>query len=459
MSERSITQVVMSSLVRFTRLREKYLEKLDATDFPDALDRKLFTVVKQLVESSSPVTKESLQSYFRGQTVESLAVTLLYDSAIPEMTDSDFAEFKGAGVRSRLRMMASYIDKQTKLSNVPTSTILAEVQGMVDRLDGNTVMGLIEPEQAVENTINKIRKWAESTDEPVKFGIPEVDARLFLNRLEGFVVMAAPPSLGKTTMLCQMLKANVQRGVPCLFFTLEMSTEDIYLKLAQGEPELRGMEISSSNLQRSEFVERLEKAILKYRTMPLYIYDNIRDINVMVALSRKLSVSRGVRLTALDYIQLAQSGNESDNDVVRVSKVSEKLKLLSRADATKGYPAQTVIGLSQYNAEGQNAQSQAQQARGGQPSVTQRRRLSGVTMRWSGQVRQDADILAHLYTEDDIDNPTPEVNIFFDKYRFWRRGWEVSATFVKDRQQFLTQGLTLNQSEEVYEQQSRMVTF
>jgi replicative DNA helicase len=439
-------QVVLSSLVRFQRHRDNYLPQVSETDFEDSTSRKLFRVIKQMAETGSPITRDSLMTYFRGDAVASIQLSLLYDNTIPEVDDGSFGSFKSTGVRSRLRLMSEYINKQTRLGTVPTATILAEVQGMMDRIEGNTVMGLIEPSAAVESAIEKLRRWASDEEVPVQFGIPEVDEKLFLNRLEGFVVVAAPPSLGKTTLVSRVLRANVLRGVPSLFFTLEMSAEDIYLKLAQGEVEMQGLELNTRTIRSDADRNRIEKAILRYRDLPLYIYDGIRDFAVMSAISRKMSVTRGVKLTAMDYIQLGQTSNPGDTDVVRVSKGSETLKLLSQADQSKGYPAQTVIALSQYNAEGQNSQSN----RGGQivqqDAASQRRRLTGATMRWSGQVRQDADIIIHLYTEDDIDNPRPKINLFFDKYRHWRRGWEVETVFMKDRQIFVTEQSVIEES-------------
>jgi replicative DNA helicase len=248
-------------------------------------------------------------------------------------------------------------------------------------------------------------------------GFPELD-----NLLSGFhpsdlVILAARPSVGKTSFALDIARnAAVRHNVPVGIFSLEMSAEQIIDRMISAESYVNSWKIRTNAVHAQEDFDRIRDAIESLSKAPIFIDDKPgNNILAMRAVARRLKREHGIGLLIVDYLQLMAPTNtkNSDSMVQQVTEISRSLKSLARELEVP------VIALSQL--------SRAVEQRGGKP------RLSD--LRDSGSIEQDADVVMFIHREDknnpDSDRqniaeiliekhrngPTGRVELFFDDKR------------------------------------------
>lgn len=231
-------------------------------------------------------------------------------------------------------------------------------------------------------------------------GIPTGFAKLD-NKLAGLqkanlVILAARPSIGKTTLALDIARhVAVEEKVPVGIFSLEMSKDEIIDKLmcAQGQVSLWKLRTGklSSEGDDNDFA-RISHAMANLSESPIYIDDSASsNVMQMRTMARRLQSEKGLGLLIVDYLQLMQGNGRAESRTQEVSEISRSLKSLARE---LNIP---IIALSQL--------SRAIETRGGD----QLPRLSD--LRESGSIEQDADLVAFIHREDKIKKDSAKKNI------------------------------------------------
>jgi len=201
-----------------------------------------------------------------------------------------------------------------------------------------------------------------------------------------FVVVAARPSMGKTAFsLCIATQAALN-GYTVGFFSLEMSAQQLTLRLLSGESGLSLHSIRNGTISSHEWLE-LTSVAGKLAEMKIFI-DDTAMLNIMElrTKARKLKADHGLHILVIDYLQLLHSPNRHENRHQEVSEISRSLKSLAKE---LGIP---IIALSQLS-------------RGVDSRTDKRPILSD--LRESGAIEQDADLIMFLY-RDIVYNPEAE---------------------------------------------------
>jgi replicative DNA helicase len=201
-----------------------------------------------------------------------------------------------------------------------------------------------------------------------------------------FIVLAARPSMGKTALaLCMALEA-ARSGVATGVFSLEMSAEQLTLRLLSAESGIGHHNIRNATISSDEWVD-LTNVAAHLAELKVFIDDtamlNIMDLR---AKARKLKVEQGLQFLIIDYLQLLHSTKKHENRHQEVSDISRSLKALAKE---LNIP---IIALSQL--------SRAVDGR-----MDKRPMLSD--LRESGAIEQDADLIMFLY-RDVVYNPETE---------------------------------------------------
>lgn len=201
-----------------------------------------------------------------------------------------------------------------------------------------------------------------------------------------FIVLAARPSVGKTALALCMAQHAAGDGFPVGFFSLEMSAEQLTLRLLSSESRVRHHTIRNASISSDEWID-LTHAAARLAETKFFIDDTpmqtIMDIRTK---ARKLKAEQNVQLLVIDYLQLLHGSGWHENRHQEVSSISRSLKALAKE---LDIP---IIALSQL--------SRAVDAR-----VDKRPLLSD--LRESGAIEQDADLIMFLY-RDVLYNPDTE---------------------------------------------------
>ncbi|HLW73231.1 MAG TPA: replicative DNA helicase [Candidatus Babeliales bacterium] len=201
-----------------------------------------------------------------------------------------------------------------------------------------------------------------------------------------FVVLAARPSMGKTALAMGVALTAARNGFATGIFSLEMSAEQLTLRLLSAESGIGHHNIRNATISSDEWID-LTNVAAQLAEMKLFIDDtamlNIMDLR---AKARKLKVEHGLQLLVIDYLQLLHSNKKHENRHQEVSDISRSLKALAKE---LNIP---IIALSQL--------SRAVDSR-----MDKRPMLSD--LRESGAIEQDADLIMFLY-RDVVYNPETE---------------------------------------------------
>ncbi len=200
-----------------------------------------------------------------------------------------------------------------------------------------------------------------------------------------FVVIAARPSMGKTALALSIASHAAAQGKSVGFLSLEMSAEQLTLRLLSAAAGISHSKIRNANISSEEWVE-LTHAAAQLGTMKMFIDDTaMQTIMDVRAKARKLKMEHNLDMIVIDYLQLLHGSRRMERHH-EVSEISRSLKALAKE---LNIP---VVALSQL--------SRAVDSR-----VDKRPMLSD--LRESGAIEQDADVIMFLY-RDVVYNPDTE---------------------------------------------------
>jgi replicative DNA helicase len=244
---------------------------------------------------------------------------------------------------------------------------------------------LLDIASVAEETVERLQtRLATGASMGVPTGLPTLDTLTQGFQPGNLIVLAARPGVGKTALALNWLlrAAGAPYGKCGAFFSLEMSQEEVFLRLLSAHSRKNLKHIQSGRFGDQDMKDLLESRD-RLIELPLYICDQasitVPQIHNMVVKQGSTS-NRKVDFLIVDYLQLLSSPQGSraaqQNEAVRVGEISRGLKLLAKDN---GIP---VIVLSQLNRDVEHRQ-------GGPP------RLSD--LRDSGAIEQDADIVAFIH--------------------------------------------------------------
>lgn len=187
-------------------------------------------------------------------------------------------------------------------------------------------------------------------------------------------IVGARPSMGKTALALSMMEhIAITKNIPCGFFSLEMSAEQICQRLLSQVAGIQSQKLRSGFLQTSDF-KKLQDAAGKTYNAPLYIVDtpNMKLLDLR-AMARRLKANQKVEIIFIDYIGLISSEQEGTPVYEQQSLISKSLKSLARELEIP------LVVLCQV----------ARDAEGSEPNLAQ--------LRGSGSIEQDADMVMFIH--------------------------------------------------------------
>jgi replicative DNA helicase len=194
------------------------------------------------------------------------------------------------------------------------------------------------------------------------------------------IILAARPSMGKTALALNIARnAAVEAGVPVAVFSLEMSKEQLSLRLLCSEARIDSSRLRSGFLTDEDW-HRVTDAASDLSDAPIFIDDSASLSAMEVrAKARRLKMDKGIGLIVIDYLQLMQGRAGAERRDLEISDISRSLKALAKEINLP------VIALSQLN-------------RMLEQRTDRRPRLSD--LRESGALEQDADVVAFIYRDE-----------------------------------------------------------
>ncbi len=205
------------------------------------------------------------------------------------------------------------------------------------------------------------------------------------------IVVAARPSMGKTAFALNVARnAAVESQIPVGFFSLEMSKEQLAMRLLCSEARVDSQKIRSGFLSKHEAASMI-KAAKGFSDAPIFI-DDTPAISALElrAKARRMMADKGLGLIVVDYLQLMQGRLNSERREQEISEISRSLKALAKELFIP------VIALSQLNRKVEERHDKRPQ-------------LSD--LRESGAIEQDADVILFLYRDEMYNKESSEKGV------------------------------------------------
>ena len=198
-----------------------------------------------------------------------------------------------------------------------------------------------------------------------------------------FTIIAARPSMGKTALSLNMaLHAAINEKKKVAYFSLEMSKEQLMLRLLSSEGKLPLNNLRIGEISEEEWPKLIDTAV-SLSDSKLFIDDSsgLSPLDIR-SKARRMKAKHGLDLIIVDYLQLMTLNHRPDNREREVSEISRMLKSISKELNTP------LVSLAQLN-------------RGVESRSDRRPMLSD--LRESGSIEQDADLILMIYREDYYD--------------------------------------------------------
>ena len=207
------------------------------------------------------------------------------------------------------------------------------------------------------------------------------------------------PTHNSTLGLDICRSASIKNGLTSVIFSLEMSRNEIVMRLLSAEAQVALHHMRSGQMSEADWA-KLANKMGTVSEAPLYIDDSPNMTLMEIrAKCRRLKQRHNLQLVVVDYLQLMTSGKRVESRQQEVSEFSRSLKLLAKELEVP------VIAISQLN-------------RGPEQRQDKRPMLSD--LRESGSLEQDADMVVLLHREDAYDRESPragEADFIVAKHR------------------------------------------
>ena len=256
---------------------------------------------------------------------------------------------------------------ESEIFKVAEGHVKRSVQSSKDLL----AKALMQIEEASKNT---------SAFNGVPSGFMAIDRVTLGWQLSDLIIVAARPSMGKTAFVLSMARnMAVDHERPVAFFSLEMSSVQLMMRLIIAETGIPGNDIKSGRLTPEQW-RHLESATKPLGAAPLYIDDTpALSVFEFRSKARRLKIHNDIQIIIIDYLQLMQSAKRTESRVQEISDITRNLKIMAKE---LNVP---VIALSQLSRAAEKTAGRSDH----------RPQLSD--LRDSGSIEQDADVVLFLY--------------------------------------------------------------
>ncbi len=402
-----------SILLEGSLIMDKVAHIIGPGDFYKNEHRIIFDAMAELFAKHSPIDFLSASNYLKEKGVlEEIGGNSYLTSLVNSVPTASSAGYYAEIVRKK-KVLRDLISVSQEISQLGYQEIedvdvaLDEAEKKIFSIQQKTLLKGFMPVsselEAAWERIDRLHKNpADGALRGLATGFKDLDNLLSGFQKSDLIILAARPSLGKTTLALDIARhVAVQDNIPVGLFSLEMSSDQLIDRLIAAEANvdawrLRTGKLSSTN----DDFEKIQSALDRLAKAPLYIDDEV-SINVlqMRAKARRLQAEKGLGLIIVDYLQLMLPRTQSDSMVQQITEISRALKGLARE---LNVP---VLALSQLNRSIEHRPDK-------QPQLSD--------LRDSGSIEQDADLVMFIHREDRIkensDRPN-QADILIKKHR------------------------------------------
>ncbi len=384
-------RVILGAILLDNALITQAIEQLKPEDFYSPNYRRIFKAMIALFEKSDRIDPiligEELKKEGSIDSIGGVATITNLTFGLPHFSDiADYAKLvKDKSVTRNLIKVCNQITSEALAEEDDAEVILDHAEQMIFALaDERTRQGFAHVKPVAEEVLAKVQEYAKRETHALTglaTGFRDLDQITSGLQKTDLIIVAARPSMGKTS-LCLTLAQNaaIQEKAVVAIFSLEMSKEQLVMRMLSSEAKVDAHRFRTGYLTREEW-GRLAGAIGTLSEASIFIDDTagISVLEMRAKTRRLVAEQKKLDLVVVDYLQLMAGSRRTESRQQEVSQISRELKGLAKE---LNVP---VVALSQL--------SRAPEARNPpRPLMSD--------LRESGSIEQDADVVSFIYREE-----------------------------------------------------------
>lgn len=387
---------------------DEAVDRLRATDFARPAHQVIFEAVAALLAENAPVAPTAvLDALTRSGLIRQAGggsyLAEVYERACTPLQVGWYAErITRDWQRRRLAEVSAQGAQRAASPGFDPDEDLDALRGELDAITDRTVTGeAVWAADAIDSVIDRLGN--PDADPGLPTGLLDLTELLGGLRAGQLVVIAARPSVGKSVLAGNIATyLALRENLPVLFHSLEMSRDEVLTRMisAEGRIPMSWLHAANAGQLTEEHWRRVADVRARVRNSRLLI-DDTPGAGLANVRSRLREMARGdaARLAVVDYLQLMEGANRSENRQVEVAGFSRGLKLLAKEFNLP------IIAVAQLN-------------RGPEQRADKKPLMSD--LRESGGIEADADVVILLHREDQYEKESPragEIDLIVQKNR------------------------------------------
>jgi replicative DNA helicase len=369
------------------------IEFLEDGDFYREAHQKIFKSMIVLSEKNEPLDLITLTNELKKKKELEEIGGASYLAGLVESvpTAANIAYYakivKEKSILRKLISTATAIVTQSYQEGKDLEDFLDEAEQAIFRISENQVRPAFYPiKEIVKESFKVIERLYEKKEliTGVPSGFKDLDRKTAGFQNADLIIVAGRPSMGKTALCLNIAQhAAITVKVPTAIFSLEMSKEQLAIRMLCSEARVDSARLRSGFLSESDW-PKLTMAAGALSDAPIFIDDSAAiSVLELRAKARRLKADRGLGLVIVDYLQLMRGRSGVERREQEISEISRSLKALAKE---LNIP---VIAISQLSRK-------AEDRPGRKPQLSD--------LRESGAIEQDADVIIFIY-RDEVYNP------------------------------------------------------
>lgn len=379
-------KMILSCLLLNSEAIEIALKTLPLNAFYFRNHQEIYKAIIQMYENQITVDALTLVTFLQDngilERVGGIKVLIELVSQVPNLMylEEYIRLVKDKFIRRSLIKLGYEVITSGYITNVSLETILADFETKLFNLTNkiNSPKLFSSAEVLNEIFLELKEKVFQPTLAGLSSGFDELDVFIQGFQKSDLIIIAGRPSMGKTALSLNIaLNVIKNENLPVLFFSLEMSKEQIMYRLLAMETNINQIRLKSGQLSEDDWL-KLTKMIQIVAKFPFFIDDtsNLSIQDIRSRLKTILFEQNQIGLVIIDYLQLMQNSKlKPENRVQELSQITRFLKNMAREFNVP------IIALSQLSRNVDNR-------------VDKKPILSD--LRESGSIEQDADLILML---------------------------------------------------------------
>ncbi len=390
-------QSVLGAILLENEALIKAIEFLQLEDFYREDHRQIYGAMIDLYEKNTPVDQITLTEHLKQKNKLAEVGGLTYVAELADkIPTAANIEYYAKIVRQKA-ILRNLITSATGIVAKATSgeedieAILDFSEKTIFQISENQIKPSYYPlKDILHSTFKAIEKLYEKKEliTGVATGFTDLDEKTSGFQPSDLIIIAGRPSMGKTAFCLNVAQyAATENQVPTVIFSLEMSKEQLALRMLCSEARVDNHKLRSGFIAENEW-GKLTLAAGRLAEASIFIDDTAgMSVFEMRAKARRLKAEHGLGMIIVDYLQLMSgSKSRSDSREQEISEISRSLKALAKELSVP------VLGLSQLNRRLEDRTD---------------KRPYMADLRESGAIEQDADVIIFIY-RDEVYHPDSE---------------------------------------------------